>query len=360
MKMLVISNMYPSKSQPSYGIFIKNFYEGLVNEGWEIQLSVIKGRGRTIFQKIFKYFCFIVKTISLGLFKNYDFVYVHYLNHSLIPVLLIALLKPKVKFVFNAHGGDIFPESKFGESIQKTTQSLIKRASLIVVPSQYFKEVLLKKFNINEFKVFISPSAGIDLSIFKPKPKLRNKKEDFNIGYVGRIDEGKGWEIVIQALKILNQRLNRSIKLTIVGGGKQLEKLFEMIQNNQLDSYVQYEGQVKQIDLPQIYNHFDVFVFPTYRAGESLGLVGLEAMSCGIPVIASNMGGPGDYIKDGYNGFKFEPKNINHLVDTLFKFIELPNNCKLNLSEGALETSKEFDRQKIIVNLSNKLKTILN
>ena len=66
---------------------------------------------------------------------------------------------------------------------------------------------------------------------------------------------------------------------------------------------------VSQDELLDIYNSLEVFIFPTYRKSESLGLVGLEAMACERFLIASKNYGPTDYIIDNKNGFMFKPKN---------------------------------------------------
>jgi glycosyltransferase involved in cell wall biosynthesis len=83
-------------------------------------------------------------------------------------------------------------------------------------------------------------------------------------------------------------------------------------------------------------------VFPTVRKGESLGLVGLEAMACGAPVIGSQIGGLKDYIIDGKNGLFFEPKNVDELASQLQAFINLPEDVKQQMSQQALQTANRY------------------
>ena len=97
-------------------------------------------------------------------------------------------------------------------------------------------------------------------------------------------------------------------------------------------------------ELVDFYNSIDVFIFPTYRRSESLGLVGLEAMSCGCFVIASDNYGPSSYIKNNKNGFTFKSKDPIDLKNRFIEFTNL-NNEKLNkIISKAKETALEYDK----------------
>ena len=111
---------------------------------------------------------------------------------------------------------------------------------------------------------------------------------------------------------------------------------------------------LSQKELANIYNILDLFIFPTERASESLGLVAIEAMACGCPVIASDYAAPKYYIENDYNGYKFEKGNYEELATFIMN--TLSDESKLDkLSNGALATAKEFSRSKIL----NKLKVII-
>jgi glycosyltransferase involved in cell wall biosynthesis len=87
----------------------------------------------------------------------------------------------------------------------------------------------------------------------------------------------------------------------------------------------------------------DVFVFPTYRQEESLGLVGLEAMACGVPVIATKIGGPLGYIVDNENGFLFDIKNVTMLAEKIMAFYKLPEIEKNKMKRNAITTAQTYD-----------------
>ena len=101
----------------------------------------------------------------------------------------------------------------------------------------------------------------------------------------------------------------------------------------------------------------DLFVFPT-QLEESLGLVGLEAMACGVPVIGSCIGGLTDYIEEGTNGFFFEPGNVQSLVDSILKYIECDDLMKCQLKKNAIDTAQSFSKDQTFNELYRRLDMI--
>lgn len=117
---------------------------------------------------------------------------------------------------------------------------------------------------------------------------------------------------------------------------------------------VEYVGPVAYEELNQYYSKMDLFVFPTLLR-ESLGLVGLEAMAASVPVIASKIGGITDYLKDGYNGFYFNPGDSDDLADKIQKFIELSDGDKKTMSYHARETAENYQSNMVSTSLFNIL-----
>ncbi len=345
--------MYPSESNPTYGIFVKNFKDQMKNEKFDISNTVlIKGRGKNKIDKIVKYINFLRNTVLAVRENEYDMIYVHFIGHSLIPLLFVKknIQKP---LILNAHGSDVFVKSKMGKYIQKLVTPIIKKADLLVVPSNYFKDVIHTKFHIEKNKIFVSPSGGINTKIFRP---LNTNKDDkiFTIGYVSRIDEGKGWDVLLRSVKLLNDRGIKNFKVLMIGGGSQIPLLLSMIENLNIDRNIEYVGMVPHNNLIDHYNKMHVFAFTTCL-DESLGLVGLEAMACGVPVVGSNIGGLKEYIKNDYNGELFEPDNKEKLSNILYKFMNMQEDILEQYSKNAISTAKEYDANSI----SNKMKVEL-
>lgn len=356
MKLLLISNMYPSVSHPGYGVFVQNFEKGIVECGGVVHKAVIRGKGKNKLEKIYKYINFFYDTYVSLLTKHYDVVYVHYMAHSLLPLVLISSLLKK-PLVLNAHGEDVLIDTKLGALIKKIVTPLIQKADMIVVPSEYFKFEVMGKFSIEKDKIFISPSGGINTFLFQPLEHLKSNTH-FTIGYVSRIDEGKGWDTLLLAAKELKKQNTIPFKVIIIGGGAQEDALRMMITQLELQNEIEYLGPIPHDELPTHYSHFDLFAFTTTRLAESLGLVGLEAMACGVPVIGSNIGGLREYIKDGYNVGLFEPGNHYELTEKIKNFIQLSTDDRTTLQNNAISTAQTYDSTKVNLDLYNKIISI--
>lgn len=345
--------MYPAdEKNPSREIFIKSIEINFVNDGYEIKKVVIKRRNYNFIKKLKQYIQFYVKIFYSFFFEKYDLIYVHYVNHSLVPFFFLRyfLRRP---FIINAHGGDLIPISKFSKLLLRINSSTFKYVNLFVVPSNFFRELLIDKYNIKKEIIFVTPSAGVNTNLFKPR---NIKKEDFfTVGCVSRIEEGKGWNVLMESIIYLRNN-GIKFKTILVGGGKELKKLKKIVENNNLSSNVLILGSIPHEKLPVIYNSFDVFVFPTQRI-ESLGLVAIEAMACGVPVIAPPIGGITDYLLDGKNGFYFNQGNSIDLAHKIEKYINLEPEKKKELKFEALRISKNFNQEVVNQKFVEYIKT---
>jgi glycosyltransferase involved in cell wall biosynthesis len=346
--------MYPSPKDVYHGVFVKNFIEKLSSDTrFEVSKVVISGKTNLKFYKVWKYLNFYIEIFIKMVFKNFDLVYIHQITHA-SPAIRISQMIRNNKLCFNIHGGDLLTRSKLSKILLNIIKEPLKGAKLIVVPSIYFKNVLISEISlIDTDKIFISPSGGVDLDKFKDNKKNTIKREIFTVGYVSRIEKGKGWRTFLSAIESLKND-NHLIQAIIVGGGNESNHLLAMIKQCGLNACIKYKGGVVQTELPDIYTQMDVFVFPT-ELNESLGLVGLEAMACGVPVIGSKIGGLTDYLVEGFNGFFFEPGNSNELKNCISTYINLPDSEKNRMKENALKTAEKYDSSHIAKKIHDKL-----
>lgn len=352
MKTLTISNMYPSEKDPYYGTFVKSFYESL--KFYEPDYSekiVIKGRTKSKIKKIFRYLKFYTICLYKLLFCDYDIIYVHTITFPIPPIRIISRIK-KLPLVFNVHGGDVLVHSKLSQKLKNIAANILPEAKLIVCPSEYFKHICLSEFNnIDPKKIFISPSGGVASIFFIEDSRPTN--QILKIGYVSRIDPDKGWKVFVDAINILVKK-NYDIEGILIGRGSDENKLRREIQNT---VNIKYLGPKTHSELPFYYSSFDCFVFPSL-AFESLGLVGIESMAAGTPVIASNIGGPSYYVIDNFNGFKFIPGNAKDLARAIEKFISLSEDDKIKLRENCRVTAAEYNSSKVSQELYEKIKSL--
>ena len=362
-KVLVVSNMYPNKEYPSYGVFVKNFCDQLSEIGIKYDVSALtKTKNKAV--KILKYGLFYVKTFLMCLSGKYDLVYIHYPSFSGKPVLGARKLK-RFDIITNVHGTDVVPLKKEHERMLENTKKAIDYSKTVVVPSEYYKQLIIEKYRIMDSKVFVYPSAGVNESIFfeydsNRKEKLREEyginEATLVVGFVSRINKAKGWDVFIDAIESMQFPNDRKYKFFIVGSGEddaELEIRIKGLPDAIRESVVRYP-LLEQKKLADIYNLLDVFVFPTMSASESLGLVAIEAMACGCPVIASDYAAPKYYVIDGVNGYKFKRGSSTELNQRLLQYMNLVDFEALR--NGALKTAEHFKKASII----RELKEVFN
>lgn len=354
--MLLISNLYPSEKYPFYGTFVKHFND--ISENYFDVDKIVLFKVNSKLKKLINYFLFYGKIIFNILFKKYDVIYVHYISHVSIPLLLCKKLK-KFNLYTNVHGSDIIPVSNLGKRLLKYTASILNKSQCVIVPSSYFKELVKEEFGIDEKEIRVYASGGIKEEVFYKRNdtskndilKKFNLEEDKKyIGFASRIIKGKGWEIFIEAInlmKINNDEVGDKYKFIIIGNGKEYKKMIKMIEEYGLEDYIVLFNLLSQEELAEMYSIMDWFVFPTY-CKESLGLVGIEAMACGTPVIASNMAGPTTYVKDNINGFLFKPKDVKALYNAILKSINMSDSVYEKMQKQCLETASDYTSEAII------------
>ena len=355
MKILIISNMYPSKKDPVYGTFVKEFTESIkfLNVGGKTKLIAVFGREKSKAKKIYQYLKFYNSIFFELLFRKYDIIYVHTITFPIIPIRIVSYIK-SLPLVFNVHGIDLLGEGKIPKILRRIAKPLLNKSLSIISPSNYFKTEI-KKFlpDYSQDKIFVSPSGGVNTELFRPNKIFH---EHFTIGFVSRIDKGKGWNLYIEAFVRLKKEYS-DLKGIIAGRGAQTGKMLDMLNRLELAEDIKYVGPIPHDKLPQIFNQCNLFIFPTTTT-ESLGLVGIEALSCGVPVIASNRYGPTDYIMDHNNGILFKIGDINDLVAKIGYYYNLSVEEKDRYSINARQSAMAYDERKIMKDLYSYLLTI--
>ena len=178
---------------------------------------------------------------------------------------------------------------------------------------------------------------GIDLDLFA-EPPGRRPPWRWELLYCGRIDPRKGIDLAIEALAVLPA----DARLRVVGGGddEELGRLERLSGDHGVHDRVAFERHPRA-ELPAIYAAADAVLFPV-RWLEPFGLVPLEAMACGAPVVASGRGGSGEYLRDGENCVVFDvdggPVALADAVRRLADDAEL----RSRLHDGGLRTAARF------------------
>ncbi|OGM01170.1 MAG: hypothetical protein A2008_07395 [Candidatus Wallbacteria bacterium GWC2_49_35] len=366
-KVLIVSSLYPTAANPGYGIFVKNCEDGLAENGFVTDHAVIGGSPSGWLHKLFLYAFFYARALYKGLFNDYDILYGHFVSHICLPLYLIALVR-KPAMVINIHGSDILVEGGIRRFIYSyflapLIKKILRGASLVITPSRQYRKILASKFGVDGAKIFVSPSGGIDAQKFRAldknecRRKLGLDEKEFVIGYVSRIEKNKGWQVLVEAVSDLKKTgAAGNFKALVVGKGSEVNKFKEKVSALGLEKEIMHIENTVRDELSTFYSASDIFIFPTLK--ESLGLVGIEAMACGAPVIGSRIEALGEYLIDGVTGFFFDAGSPSDLSEKITLYYKLSVEKKRKLSDNALKMAVSFDSKLTAKKLSEKFSTL--
>jgi D-inositol-3-phosphate glycosyltransferase len=232
---------------------------------------------------------------------------------------------------------------------------VVQIADRIVAPTPAEVEQLIRLYGARREKIVVAP-PGVDLAHFHPIPQLQAKQmigippQRKNILFTGRIEPLKGIDTLLEAIALLKQRHIADLSetcVTIIGGNPWAETLDEEMERLQrmslelgLDDLVAFAGARDQNVLPYYYAAAEMVVMPSHY--ESFGMVALEAMAMGTPVIASEVGGLAYVVCDGYNGFLVPRRDAQALA---YRIADLLNDRTLRerLSRNAIHYARDYD-----------------
>jgi len=206
----------------------------------------------------------------------------------------------------------------------------IQVADRILVGSSYARDSFIRE-GINSTKLVVAP-YGVDLDIFTPgPPRVPDPARAFNAIFVGQLSQRKGLSYLLKAYRQFRKPDSR---LTLVGNAVGASAPLRRY----ADLYRQVPHQTRPA-LAAMYREADVFVFPTLLEG--MGLVVLEAMACGLPVITT-ANGPGDIVRDGVDGFVVPPRDADAICDRLERLYRDPD-LRAEMGRNASARAREFD-----------------
>jgi len=204
-----------------------------------------------------------------------------------------------IPYVVTAHGTDLKGFIK-DERYHKYALEGARKASKIITISKQVDREVTELYGISENKELVM--NGYDENLFKPKT-LDYKKtlESFGIdkvtdhivSFAGKLADFKGVDILLRAAAIYEKKLNNNVTTILAGDGELREKLLLLKEELGLKN-VYFLGHVTQQQLVDLYNLADVSTVPSRT--EPFGLVAIEALACGTPVVGTNQGGLPDFI----------------------------------------------------------------
>lgn len=207
---------------------------------------------------------------------------------------------------------------------------------VIAAPSKAITS-LLKKRNVKGKAIFLS--NGIDLKDFRAKKKYE-RRNGLLLIHIGRISYEKSVDVVIKAVALAMKKSKEKIILNIGGSGPALKPLRKLVKDLGADSNIHLIGWVSGEELKNLYKKADAFI--TASTMETQGIVILEAMATGLPIIGVRKYAIPDIVEDNYNGFLAKPYDEADLSKAILKMLN--NKSKLEYyGKNSLEIARKHE-----------------
>ncbi len=211
----------------------------------------------------------------------------------------------------------------------ETESDLVRHCTRIIASTGNEKRALVRHYGAPPQKIRVVP-CGVNLERFRVMDRAQARhrlglNSDRIILFVGRIDPLKGADNLIKALPHLSHI--PKLRLMIVGGGehsqREIEHLRKLALNLDVRNSVDFLGLIKHGDLPYFYNAADACVVPSYY--ESFGLVALESLACGTPVVATDVGNHKNLIREGDTGYVTKNNDPRLLANKIALLLSRPD-----------------------------------
>ncbi len=252
------------------------------------------------------------------------------------------------------------PQIITNEAIRRIIFNLADKVDIISTPSQSMKE-LIGNYKIKK-EIVVIPNA-IDIDIFRKKDKqevnllkkeLQIDPDEVVVIYVGRVSLEKNIDKIIKALAIVQNKKIDNFRFIVVGDGTAVKQLNNLVNSLKLSEKVKFVGAINREMVKLYYQIGDIFAFSS--TSETFGMVIIEALASGLPVLAVKAPGAVDIIKDGFDGILVED-NVSQFAEQLENLIK-NNNLRQKLSLNALQTVQRYSIEAVseqVLGLYNKL-----
>ncbi|MFW6148308.1 MAG: glycosyltransferase [Atribacterota bacterium] len=283
---------------------------------------------------------------------NPDVIHVHHPFVLSLPAIMYgAKLKiPKVLTIhtqYERYGYYVspIPQVIINEAVKRIIFNLATKVDVITTPSQSMKK-LISHYGIKK-EIVVIPNA-INLEVFQERNEEQCKKlveqaglkdNDIVLLYVGRISFEKNVDKIIKALAIMKKRNITNVKLLLVGEGTALKQIKEMVYSVGISDMVKFIGAVNNEIIKYFYQISDIFTFTS--TSETFGMVIIEALASGLPVLAIKAPGVVDIVTDGVDGLLVEDE-ISQFAERL-EILVKNRNLRKKLSEGARNTAQRYN-----------------
>lgn len=298
-----------------------------------------------------------------GRLRNFDILYLHYPFFGGAEIVwLFKMMNPDKKLFIRYHmdvEGLSLPAKILSIPSKLIEKSLLAKTDKIITASlDYIKNGDLKGFYSKDPGKFIEIPYSVDTERFTPGKAESDDPERKQILFVGGLDRAhyfKGVDKLTEAVSLLEKEGYKNWELFIAGSGDMAEEYKNKADKNGIGDKVKFLGKVPDEDLPRLYAESDITVLPSTAKGEAFGIVLVESMACGTPVVASALPGVRSVFTNGKEGLVSRPGDVADLKDKLISL--LTDNRRLHaMSKAAVKTVKDKYSRRIV---GDKLASVL-
>jgi len=293
------------------------------------------------------------------LLNKYDVVYLQYPFFGGAEYVLIGKLffARKTKLIIQYHMDNYAHGAKgFIYNIYKylVLPWILKISVIINVATvDYIKSTALANYYDKKRDKFRETHYGVDSNKFLQNYSLKEKRLLF-VGGLSSAYHSKGLDVLLEAVKILKDKDAIEVKLDIVGNGDLRKKFIDLAEKIKINHLTNFTENVSDEELVKYYSNCLALILPAKDRGEAFGIVLLEAMASGKPVIASNLAGVRSVFEDKKQGLLVVPNNPNDLANKIKYLLQNPEQAEIMGRAGRKLVEEKYD-SKIIGKKINKI-----
>lgn len=205
------------------------------------------------------------------------------------------------------------------------------------------RELARLGWEVDANQKFLVVPNGVETDRFKPMSRPPNSK--VKILFIGRLIPRKGFQRVVRALPKVRELAERPFEVEVVGTGASRVQLDEVAEQLGVSDLIRYAGTIPYDQLEKAYQYADIFVLTSLSEG--MPSVILEAMGCGLPVVASDVGGNNELVEEGINGYLIKGDDIETLAKRLARLID-DEGLRRQMGRVGREKALKYDWEKIM------------
>jgi len=308
---------------------------------------------------------------NLGRFKeregiSYDLVHTHYWLSGQVGRWVRKWWRVPHVFMFHTLGAlknRVFGSEQEPDLRLRVEKQLTAECDLILTGTAREKQHVAEHYGALPQSIRVVP-CGVDLECFRPSARRESRirlgvdRAERVILYVGRFDPIKGVDRLLTAVARLQREI--PLRVLLVGGGEastpEVSALQALCSKLSLQDCVIFAGRRSRLDLADYYRAADVLVLPSYY--ESFGLVILEALACGTPVVAPPVGVVTDIVRDGINGWIVADNNPESLAEGVRRALKLHKSKEVS-ADSIRQTVKDYDWSYVAASIDAEYRALI-